>query len=197
MPSFIYPLLAVVQVLSALTVIALVLLQQGKGADMGSSFGGGSAGSLFGATGAANFFSRATKWVSILFFACTLGLAYIGNNTGRSAGPATGGGVMQGYEAPAPAANTQAPAAQPQADLPVAPAPAETPAAPSSDAPAAPSSDAPAAPSETPAAPTSPAAPEQSGATPAAPAAEGAAPAENTTPAVPESQQETNTETKQ
>ena len=183
MPSFIYPLLAVVQVLSALTVIALVLLQQGKGADMGSSFGGGSAGSLFGATGAANFFSRATKWVSILFFACTLGLAYIGNNTGRSAGPATGGGVMQGYEAPAPAANTQAPAAQPQADLPVAPAPAETPAAPS-ETPAAP-------------APTSPAAPEQSGATPAAPAAEGTAPAENTTPAVPESQQETNTETKQ
>ncbi len=183
MPSFIYPLLAVVQVLSALTVIALVLLQQGKGADMGSSFGGGSAGSLFGATGAANFFSRATKWVSILFFACTLGLAYIGNNTGRSAGPATGGGVMQGYEAPAPAANTQAPAAQPQADLPVAPAPAETPAAPS-ETPAAP-------------APTSPAAPEQSGATPAAPAAEGAAPAENTTPAVPESQQETNAETKQ
>lgn len=139
MPSFIYPLLAVVQVLSALTVIVLVLLQQGKGADMGSSFGGGSAGSLFGATGAANFFSRATKWVSILFFACTLGLAYIGNNAGRSAGPATGGGVMQGYEAPAPAPGSQAPAAQPQADLPAAPAPAETPAAPSSSAtPAAP-----------------------------------------------------------
>ena len=191
MPSFIYPLLAVVQVLSALTVIALVLLQQGKGADMGSSFGGGSAGSLFGATGAANFFSRATKWVSILFFACTLGLAYIGNNTGRSAGPATGGGVMQGYETPAPAANTQAPAAQPQADLPAAPAPAETPAAPSSNTPAVPS-ETPAAP-----APASPAAPEQSGATPAAPAADRAAPAENTTPAVPESQQDANTETKQ
>lgn len=185
MPSFIYPLLAVVQVLSALTVIALVLLQQGKGADMGSSFGGGSAGSLFGATGAANFFSRATKWVSILFFACTLGLAYIGNNTGRSAGPATGGGVMQGYETPAPAPNTQAPAAQPQTDLPAAPAPAETPAAPSSEAPAAPAAPAPSA------------TPEQSGATPSAPAAEGAAPAENTTPAAPESQQDTNTETKQ
>ncbi len=185
MPSFIYPLLAVVQVLSALTVIALVLLQQGKGADMGSSFGGGSAGSLFGATGAANFFSRATKWVSILFFACTLGLAYIGNNTGRSAGPATGGGVMQGYETPAPAPNTQAPAAQPQADLPAAPAPAEAPAAPSSDVPAAPAAPAPSA------------TPEQSGATPAASATGGAAPAENTTPAVPEPQQDTNTETKQ
>lgn len=183
MPSFIYPLLAVVQVLSALTVIALVLLQQGKGADMGSSFGGGSAGSLFGATGAANFFSRATKWVSILFFACTLGLAYIGSNAGRSAGPATGGGVMQGYETPAPAPNTQAPAAQPQADLPAAPAPAETPAAPSA--------------SEAPAAPASSATPEQSGATPAAPAAESSPPAENTTPAAPESQQDANIETKQ
>lgn len=180
MPSFIYPLLAVVQVLSALTVIVLVLLQQGKGADMGSSFGGGSAGSLFGATGAANFFSRATKWVSILFFACTLGLAYIGNNAGRSAGPATGGGVMRGYEAPAPA---------------------ETPAAPSSSAtPTAPSApEAPAAPSETPAAPApaTPVTPESSAATPAAPAAESAPPAENTTPAAPESQPGTDTETKQ
>lgn len=197
MPSFIYPLLAVLQVLSALTVIALVLLQQGKGADMGSSFGGGSAGSLFGATGAANFFSRATKWVSILFFACTLGLAYIGNNSGRTAGPATGGGVMQGYEAPAPASDTPAaPAAQPQADLPAAPAPAETPAAPSaSETPVAPSaSETPAVPSETPAAP---AAPEQSGATPTAPAAENAQPAENTTPAAPESQSGANTDTKQ
>ena len=179
MPSFIYPLLAVVQVLSALTVIGLVLLQQGKGADMGSSFGGGSAGSLFGATGAANFFSRATKWVSILFFACTLGLAYIGNNTGRTSGPATGGGVMQGYEAPAPASGAPAaPAAQPQADLPVAPAPAEAPAAPSVT-------------------PAAPATPESSGATPAAPAAESAPAAENTTPAASESQQDANTDTKQ
>ncbi len=195
MPSFIYPLLAVVQVLSALTVIALVLLQQGKGADMGSSFGGGSAGSLFGATGAANFFSRATKWVSILFFACTLGLAYIGNNTGRSAGPAAGGGVMQGYEAPAPAPNSQAPAAQPQADLPAAPA--ETPATPSSATPAAPSSsEAPAAPSETPAEPA-PTTPEAPAATPAAPAAESAPPAENTTPAAPESQSGANADVKQ
>ena len=187
MPSFIYPLLAVVQVLSALTVIVLVLLQQGKGADMGSSFGGGSAGSLFGATGAANFFSRATKWVSILFFACTLGLAYIGSNAGRSAGPATGGGVMQGYEAPAPSSDTPAPAApQSSADLPVAPAPSEAPAAPATPAPV----------QETPAAPAA----EQAPAT-GEPAAEQApatgAPAENTTPAAPESQPNTNTETNQ
>ena len=57
-------LLLAVQVISALAIIVLVLLQQGKGADMGSAFGSGSSGSLFGATGAANFLSRATKSVS-------------------------------------------------------------------------------------------------------------------------------------
>ena len=55
----------------------LVLLQQGKGADMGSAFGSGSSGSLFGATGAANFLSRATKWAAVVFFASTAGLAYV------------------------------------------------------------------------------------------------------------------------
>ena len=175
MPSFIYPLLAVLQVLSALTVIVLVLLQQGKGADMGSSFGGGSAGSLFGATGAANFFSRATKWVSILFFACTLGLAYLGSNVNRNVSPATGGGVMQGYEAPAPSTSAPAPANTPANDLPSAPA---TPAAPSSSA-----------------APAAPAAKPET--TPAAPAAEGAAPAENTTPVAPNAGSGANSDSKQ
>ena len=60
MPLILKVLLAV-QVLSALAIIILVLLQQGKGADMGSAFGSGSAGSLFGATGAANFLSRMTS----------------------------------------------------------------------------------------------------------------------------------------
>ena len=137
MPSFVYPLLAVLQVISALTVIVLVLLQQGKGADMGSSFGGGSAGSLFGATGAANFFSRMTKWVSILFFACTLGLAYLGNTSQRSASATTSGGVMQGYQAPAPAPADTPPAGNaPASDLPAAPAASSgsaTPAAPAVD----------------------------------------------------------------
>lgn len=176
MPSFIFPLLAVVQVISALTVIALVLLQQGKGADMGSSFGGGSAGSLFGATGAANFFSRATKWVSILFFACTLGLAYIGSNMNRSASPSTGGGVMQGYETPAPATSaptTPTPAAKPSADLPSAPsAPADS------------------------TTPTPPASSSGTPATPAQPDAAPAAPAENTTPSAPESQKTPNSDVK-
>lgn len=70
-------ILLVIQVISSFTIIALVLLQQGKGADMGSAFGSGSSGSLFGATGAANFMSRATKWAAVVFFVATIGLAYM------------------------------------------------------------------------------------------------------------------------
>ena len=79
--------LLVLQVLSALTIIVLVLLQQGKGSDMGSAFGGGSAGSLFGAAGAANFLSRMTKWAAIVFFATTLGLAYVSHSSNRPEAP--------------------------------------------------------------------------------------------------------------
>ncbi|HET9463200.1 MAG TPA: preprotein translocase subunit SecG [Thiobacillus sp.] len=68
----------VVHVIVAITVIALVLLQHGKGADMGAAFGSGSSGSLFGATGSANFLSRSTAIVATLFFMTSLGLAYFG-----------------------------------------------------------------------------------------------------------------------
>jgi preprotein translocase subunit SecG len=88
-------LLLAVQVVSALAIIALVLFQQGKGAEMGSAFGSGSAGSLFGATGAANFLSRATKWAAIIFFASTIGLAYV-SHQGRVGG-AFNSGVMQHF----------------------------------------------------------------------------------------------------
>src|SRR5690606_7056555 len=91
-------LLLVVQVLSALAIIVLVLLQQGKGADMGSAFGSGSAGSLFGATGAANFLSRTTKWAAVVFFASTLGLAYLSHKGSQSSG-AMESGVMQDFQA--------------------------------------------------------------------------------------------------
>ncbi len=77
--SWMFTVLLVVQILSSLSIISLVLLQQGKGADMGSAFGSGSAGSLFGATGAANFMSRATKWAAVVFFISTIGLAYVSN----------------------------------------------------------------------------------------------------------------------
>ncbi|HEX7972751.1 MAG TPA: preprotein translocase subunit SecG [Thiobacillus sp.] len=68
----------IVHVIVAISVIALVLLQHGKGADMGAAFGSGSSGSLFGATGSANFLSRSTAILATLFFLTSLGLAYFG-----------------------------------------------------------------------------------------------------------------------
>ena len=70
-------LLLALQIVSALVMIGLVLVQHGKGADMGASFGGGSSGSLFGATGSANFLSRSTAVCATVFFVCTLGLALL------------------------------------------------------------------------------------------------------------------------
>jgi preprotein translocase subunit SecG len=79
-------LVLIVQLLSALAIIGLVLVQHGKGADMGASFGSGASGSLFGATGSANFLSRTTAVAATLFFGCTLGLAFLSN--GRTSAPA-------------------------------------------------------------------------------------------------------------
>ena len=78
--------LIVLHVLVALAIIGLVLLQHGKGADMGSGFGGGASGSLFGATGSANFLSRTTAVLATLFFLTSLGLAYLANVNPRSSG---------------------------------------------------------------------------------------------------------------
>lgn len=76
-----------VHILVGLGVIVLVLLQHGKGADMGAAFGSGSSGSLFGATGSANFLSRTTGILAAIFFVTSLTLAYIASNR-----PATGAG---------------------------------------------------------------------------------------------------------
>lgn len=76
--------------LSALGVIGLVLVQHGKGADMGAAFGSGASGSLFGSTGSANFLSRATAVLAALFFATSLALAYVASHK-----PRTSGSVMQ------------------------------------------------------------------------------------------------------
>jgi len=101
-------LVIVVHVVIALAIIGLVLLQHGKGADMGSGFGGGSSGSLFGATGSANFLSRATAVLATVFFLTSLGLAYLATNKPKAAG----GTVMDAVKtAPAkPAADTSVPA---------------------------------------------------------------------------------------
>ncbi|MDA9689781.1 preprotein translocase subunit SecG [Betaproteobacteria bacterium] len=71
-----YSVLMTIQVLSAISIVILVLLQQGKGADMGAAFGSGSAGSVFGAAGSANFLSRTTAVAATIFFLTTLALAY-------------------------------------------------------------------------------------------------------------------------
>ncbi|MGA2548723.1 MAG: preprotein translocase subunit SecG [Burkholderiaceae bacterium] len=75
--------------LSALGIIGLVLLQHGKGADMGTGFGAGASGSLFGATGSANFLSRSTAVLAVVFFAATLALSWFANNRPRLAPGAT------------------------------------------------------------------------------------------------------------
>ncbi len=67
----------IVQIVSAVTMIGLVLIQHGKGADMGASFGSGASGSLFGATGSANFLSRSTAVCATIFFVSTLFLAFV------------------------------------------------------------------------------------------------------------------------
>lgn len=110
-------LLVIVQVLSALGVIGLVLLQHGKGADVGAAFGSGASGSLFGASGSANFLSRTTAVLAALFFACTLGLTLLGNYK-----PQTSLGVMGAAQQPAPAAQASAPAASAPAAAASAPA---------------------------------------------------------------------------
>lgn len=71
------------QIITALVMIGLVLIQHGKGADMGASFGSGASGSLFGATGSANFMSRSTAVCAAVFFSCTLALAYFSNDRSR------------------------------------------------------------------------------------------------------------------
>ena len=84
--SVLMTLILVVQMLSALAMIGLVLVQHGKGADMGAAFGSGASGSLFGATGGANFLSRTTAVLAAVFFVCTLLLAYMGNSRPQASG---------------------------------------------------------------------------------------------------------------
>jgi preprotein translocase subunit SecG len=108
-----------VQMLTALGMIGLILVQHGKGADMGAAFGSGGSGSLFGASGSANFLSRTTAVLAAVFFVCTLALAYFGNLRPTSSGSvleravtapapapaASGAATIPGTNAPAPAAS--------------------------------------------------------------------------------------------
>ena len=137
-------LVVAVQVISALAIITLVLLQHGKGADMGAAFGSGASGSLFGATGSSNFMSKSTGVAAAVFFISTLILA----NYATKRDQGVSGGIMERANATVPAA---VPGAIPQS-APVAPGAAGVPAAPASTVttPAAPAVPAPAAPGQIP-----------------------------------------------
>ena len=99
--SWLLNVMVMIQILAALVMIGLVLVQHGKGADMGASFGSGASGSLFGATGSANFLSRSTAVCAAVFFICTLALAYQANDRAR---PSTGS-VLDRPAVTAPAAS--------------------------------------------------------------------------------------------
>ena len=109
-------ILLAVQMLSALAMVGLILVQHGKGADMGAAFGSGGSGSLLGASGSANFLSRATGILATLFFACTLLLAYLGN-----AQPRTSSSVLEGAALVVPVAPASG-----AAQIPATTAPAPT-----------------------------------------------------------------------
>jgi preprotein translocase subunit SecG len=111
-------ILIVAHVLVALAIIGLVLLQHGKGADMGSGFGGGASGSLFGATGAANFLSRATAVLATLFFLLSLALAYVATKK-----PVEGGGVMDAVRQQDSRTTPAKPETKPAPEVPKPPAP--------------------------------------------------------------------------
>ena len=88
--DYLFSVALMVHIVAAIGVIGLVLVQHGKGADMGAAFGSGASGSLFGATGSANFLSRATAVLATIFFVTSLSLAYL-----ASSKPKTAGSVMQ------------------------------------------------------------------------------------------------------
>ena len=131
-------LMLVVQLLSALVMIGLVLIQHGKGADMGASFGSGASGSLFGATGSANFLSRSTAVCAGLFFCCTLALAHFSNDRSQAT---PGASVLDRAATPSSAA-ASAPASAPAqipsggAAIPAPAAPAPAAVAPAASGPA-------------------------------------------------------------
>jgi preprotein translocase subunit SecG len=124
-------LVVALQIVTALVMIGLVLVQHGKGADMGASFGSGASGSLFGATGSANFLSRSTAACAAVFFACTLALAFFSNDRARpSTGsvldrPAIGGPAASGAASSSTGAPGVLPGALPSAGT-TTPAPAAT-----------------------------------------------------------------------
>ncbi len=135
--SIVLKLVLITQMLSAIAMVGLILVQHGKGADMGAAFGSGGSGSLFGASGSANFMSRATSGLAAVFFVCTMALSYFGNLR-----PTSSGSVLDGAAVVVPVPAAPAAPAGPVGQIPdnkaVAPAtPIASPATPAA-VPAAP-----------------------------------------------------------
>ena len=120
-------LLLVVHLILAVTIIILVLLQQGKGADMGAAFGGGSSQSLFGARGSANFLSRMTSTLVTVFFITSLVLAFLYTRQGEEHSVLSGSVVGQQQEeatdpaADVPEVDETTEETQPETDVPAIP----------------------------------------------------------------------------
>lgn len=112
MSSMLVSIAIVVQIISAVAVIILVLLQHGKGADLGAAFGSGASGSIFGASGSANFLSRSTAVAATLFFLATIALTLGSGAFKQTAAPASGvlGSVEQSQSVDADQTNTTQPA---------------------------------------------------------------------------------------
>jgi preprotein translocase subunit SecG len=118
----------VLHVLIGASLVGLVLLQHGKGADMGAAFGSGSAGSLFGASGSANFLSRATAILATVFFVTSLGLTYLGSTRSVPKGVIERAPAPSQEQTPAPASIP--PTSIPPTSVPPASTPVPTPSAP-------------------------------------------------------------------
>jgi preprotein translocase subunit SecG len=119
-------LLLVVHLLVAAALVGFVLLQHGKGADMGAAFGSGASGSLFGAAGSANFLSRTTAILATVFFCTSVGLTYFASTRGASTTELMKR-ELPASTAPAPAKDSKA-GEVPQSTAPAAPS--STPAQP-------------------------------------------------------------------
>jgi preprotein translocase subunit SecG len=125
-------ILNVVYVIVAIAMVVLILMQRGAGAQAGSGFGGGASATVFGARGAGNFLSKATKWLAVAFFVLSLGIGMFITRGSVAVVAPDDLGIMGGAAAPA---ETPAPAG----DVPAAPAgDAPAAAAPATDVPAAP-----------------------------------------------------------
>lgn len=108
-------LILVIHVIAAVAIIGLVLLQHGKGADVGAAFGSGASGSVFGASGSANFLSRATAIVAVVFFLTSLGLTLFSARKGDTSGVMANPPAETSLPAQIPGSGSDKPAAAPAA----------------------------------------------------------------------------------